>query len=148
MWRIAVSIGLVFVAIAWSAIAMVVIFLVVPSLWESVFGKTGGALAAMGALALAIWSAGRIMRLADRLMGEGDRSAAPARRLAAAEADVITDWQAYSDDIVRNKRWAFYRRTHQYDRLRELEEQRRRDAEAKAQAVSAVGSVDAVQAKA
>jgi hypothetical protein len=148
MWRIAVSIGLVFVAIAWSAIAMVVIFLLVPSLWESVFGKTGGALAAMGALALAIWSAGRIMRLADRLMGEGDRAAAPARRLAAAEADVITDWQAYSDDIVRNKRWAFYRRTHQYDRLRELEEQRRRDVEANARAASAVDSVDAVQAKA
>ena len=147
MWRIAVSIGLVFVAIAWSAIAMVVIFLVVPSLWESVFGKTGGALAAMGALALAIWSAGRIMRLADRLMGEADR-AAPARRLAAAEADVITDWQAYSDDIVRNKRWAFYRRTHQYDRLRELEEQRRRDADANARGASTADSVDAVQAKA
>jgi hypothetical protein len=45
---------------------------------------------------------------------------------AEAAADVPAEWTDYTAEIVRNKRWAFYRRTRQFDRLAELEAERRR----------------------
>ena len=46
--------------------------------------------------------------------------------LAAAAADVPADWHDYAADIIRNKRWAYYRRTRQFERLAELEADERR----------------------
>ena len=131
MWRIAASIGLMFGAVAWSVIAMVAIFLFVPSLWEALFGPRGAPVGAMLALAGVVWCAAKLMRLADRLIGEPEHrlTAAhsgngPPPALATAEAETPVNWPDYNAQIARNKRWAFYRRTHQYDRLRALEAER------------------------
>ena len=125
MWRIAASIGLMVGALAWSVIAMILIFLIVPFLWEALLGPRGAPLGALLALGAMWWCSAKLMHLADRLIGEPDQRIANRPALAAAEAEAPLDWHDYNAEIVRNKRWASYRRTHQYERLRELEEQRR-----------------------
>jgi hypothetical protein len=133
MWRIAASMGLMFGAVLWSAIAVIIIFLFVPTMWEALFGPTGGALAAVVVLGLMIWVSTKMMGLADRLSGmidhrrktDGTDGAVPPSR-----PDMPSSWPEYNAAIARNKRWAFYRRTHQYDRLRELELEERGIAQA------------------
>lgn len=123
MWRIALSMGMTFGTMALCALAVIVIFLIVPYLWESLFGPSFAVVGALGALGLTLWGAVKLMALADRLSGmvEARRvtSAVPAR------PDMPTNWPEYNAAIARNKRWAFYRRTRQFDRLRELEEEMR-----------------------
>jgi hypothetical protein len=127
MWRIAASMGLMFGAVLFSAIAVIVIFLFVPTMWEALFGPTGGAFAALAALAGMVWVSTKMMKLGDRLSGMVDH----VRRMdtAAARPDMPNSWPEYNATIARNKRWAFYRRTHQYDRLRELELEERARAQ-------------------
>ena len=121
MFRIVASMGLMFAALAWSVLAMVVIFLIVPSLWEEVLGPYGAPFGALLALAGVIWGSAKMMKLADRLLSDGDSR--PRTELAPAPADVPRDWHDYNADIARSKRWAFYRRTRQFDRLADLEAQ-------------------------
>ena len=124
MFRIVASMALMFGALAWSVLAMVVIFLIVPALWESLFGPFGAPFGALLAFAGAIWSSGKMMKLADRLLSHGDARPRSALAPATAEAaDVPRDWHDYTAEIVRSKRWAFYRRTRQFDRLADLEAQ-------------------------
>ncbi len=126
MWRTFASLALMFVALLWSALAVLVIFLIVPGLWEALFGAGGSVAGALLALGGAVWSSGKIMRLADRVLNEPEHRPAGAGRMAPAEADVPTDWQTYNAEIARSKRWAFYRRTRQFERLAELEGQGKR----------------------
>lgn len=123
MWRTFASLGLMFVAIGWSALAMLLIFLVVPGLWENVFGRGGAVVGALLALAGAVWSSGRIMRLSDRMLHGPEHRAATPSTVTTAEAEVPTDWHTYNAEIARSKRWAFYRRTRQFGRLANLEAQ-------------------------
>lgn len=121
MWRMMLSIGMMFGGMAFSAFAVIIIFLIVPSLWEAIFGPTGAVFAALVALGLAIWISGKLMGLGDRLNGMRESRRADDAEAAPAVADVPADWHEYTAEIVRNKRWAFYRRTRQFDRLAELE---------------------------
>lgn len=130
MWRTVASLGLMFFAVGGSAFAVLIIFLVVPALWESLFGPSGAAFGALAALGLMTWCFARLMRFADRLLGEPDRRRQPA--LAPVKPDVPADWQTYTAEIVRSKRWAFYRRTRQFDRLAELEAQARAERDSSA----------------
>jgi glucose dehydrogenase len=125
MLRVFASLGLMFLAMAGCALAVILIFLFVPWLWESVFGPAWAPAAALAALVVAAWLFAKLMRLADRALDESSGHHAP-HALAAARADVPHDWQDYSADIIRNKRWAYYRRTRQFDRLAELEAEQRR----------------------
>ncbi len=132
MWRTTLSVLLVFGAIAWSALGIIVIFLIVPGLWEHLFGPRGAAFGAMGALVALLWGSWKVMQWADRLLGEpelrrlGSEEPVPAE----AAADVPSDWREYTAEIVRSKRWAFYRRTRQFERLAELERETKRRAAA------------------
>ena len=112
--------GMVLVALAWPAVALILVFMVVPAVWESIFGPAHAAYAAIASLVLVIWGSVKMTNWSDRLNGMAE-----SRRSASApvpvEPDVTANWQEYNAAIARNKRWAFYRRTHQYDRLRELE---------------------------
>jgi hypothetical protein len=123
MWRIAASMGLMFLAVAWSGLAVIVVFLVVPSLWEWLLGPSGAAYGAMAALALMVWVSARMMRLADRLISDQDHRRPGSPAPGPVEQEVPADWRDYTADIVRSKRWAFYRRTRQFDRLAALERQ-------------------------
>ncbi len=119
--------AIMFFAVGWSALGVIIIFLFVPWAWEAIFGPALAPLGALLAFAGMIWLSARLMRLADRVLNDTDHrppSLAPAR--AEAAADTPADWHDYTAEIVRNKRWAFYRRTHQYERLAELEAERRR----------------------
>jgi hypothetical protein len=127
MLRIFASMAMMFIAVAWSALGVIIVFLFVPWLWEALFGPALAPLGAVLALVVLVWLSARMMRLADRLINEQDhtpRRLAPAA--AEATADVPAEWTDYTAQIVRNKRWAFYRRTHQFDRLAELEAERKR----------------------
>jgi hypothetical protein len=123
VWRIGLSIGLIFGAVAFCSLSVIIIFLIVPAVWEALFGPRGAAFGALGALALMMWGATKIMVVADRLSGmvEARRVDAAMAAAVAAKNEAPADWQAYNAAIARNKRWAFYRRTRQYDRLRELD---------------------------
>jgi hypothetical protein len=129
MWRTFASLALMFLALAWSAFAVVVIFLIVPGLWEAVFGRSGGVIGALAALGAVVWSSGKLMRWADRVLHGGDHTQIggadqPAdRRVRATDADVPRDWHTYNAEIARSKRWAYYRRTRQFERLAELEKE-------------------------
>jgi hypothetical protein len=125
MWRIAGALGLMFGAVAWAALSMVIIFLIVPGLWEAVFGSRGAPFAAIAAFGLMVWISSRMMRLADRLLGEPEYrppGALAPLPLRTDAGDAPADWRDYTAEIVNQKRWAFYRRTRQFDRLAELEE--------------------------
>ena len=121
MWRIALSMGLMFGAMAWSAFAIIIIFLIVPYAWGALFGEQFAVPAALGAVVLAIWGSMKMMTLADRLSGMAEGRSRRREATVAVQPDMPANWPEYNAAIARNKRWAFYRRTHQYDRLRELE---------------------------
>ena len=121
MWRTFASLGLMFLAVAWSAFAVVAIFVIVPGLWEMLLGRSGGVIGALAALAGVVWSSGKLMRWADNILHESDHSASAAPAAKTEDVDVPRDWHTYNADIARSKRWAFYRRTRQFDRLAELE---------------------------
>jgi hypothetical protein len=125
MWRIAASMGLMFFAVLWSGLAVGIIFLFVPALWEFLFGPTWAPLAALVALGLMVWLSAKMMRLSDRLISSQDHSRPMPGELEPAKQEVATDWHTYTADIVRSKRWAFYRRTRQFDRLADLEDEER-----------------------
>ena len=119
MIRTVASMGMVLFALAWPAVALILVFMVVPAIWESFFGPAGSAYAAIVSFVLVIWASVKMTNWSDRMNGMGE-----SRRAGAAvtvEPDVSANWPEYNAAIARNKRWAFYRRTHQYDRLRELE---------------------------
>ena len=124
MWRIALSMGMTFGGMAFCALAVIIIFLIVPAGWEALFGPDFAAFGALGALGLTIWGAMKMMSFADRLGGmtEGRQ----AKATVAVDPDAPTNWPEYNAAIARNKRWAFYRRTRQFDRLRELEQENER----------------------
>jgi hypothetical protein len=121
MWRIAASMGLMFFAVAWSGLAVMVVFLIVPSLWEWLFGPSRAAYGAMAALGLMVWASAKMMRLADRLISDQDHRRPGPPALEPVEQEVPADWRDYTASIVRSKRLAFYRRTRQFDRLAALE---------------------------
>lgn len=123
MWRTFASLGLMFVALGWSALAVVVIFMIVPGVWENVFGRGGAVVGALLSLSGAVWSSGKIMRLADHVLHGPEHRVPSPSTVATAEADVSADWHTYNAEIARSKRWAFYRRTRQFDRLADLEAQ-------------------------
>jgi hypothetical protein len=114
--------GMVLVALAWPAVALILVFMIIPAVWESLFGPAHAAYAAIASLVLVVWGSVKMTNWSDRLNGMAEsRRAASAP--VAVEPDVTANWQEYNAAIARNKRWAFYRRTHQYDRLRELEQE-------------------------
>jgi hypothetical protein len=123
MWRTFASLGLMFVALGWSAFAVLLVFLIVPGMSEPLLGPTGGVVAALVALVGVVWSSGRLMRWADRLLQEqdGDHGRPAQERVGAGDVDVPRDWHTYNAEIARSKRWAFYRRTRQFERLAEME---------------------------
>src|SRR5688572_29311896 len=109
--------GMVLVALAWPAVALILVFMVVPAVWELFFGAEGAAYAAIVSLVFVVWGSLKMTNWSDRLNGlsESGRSGGGPVQV---EPDASANWQEYNAAIARNKRWAFYRRTHQYERLR------------------------------
>jgi hypothetical protein len=68
MIRVLASMALVFLAIGGCSLGALAIFLIGPPFWREVVGPAWGAPAAIASYAFVIWTASRLMRLADWLL--------------------------------------------------------------------------------
>jgi hypothetical protein len=127
MWRTVLSLTLMLGSVAWCVFALVLVFSIVPAGSERFLGRTGAVYGTLVALVGVVWSCGRLMRLADRVLNDPDHHE-PLPPKQAAEADTPASWHEYSAQIAQSKRWAFYRRTRQFERLAELEASARRQS--------------------
>jgi hypothetical protein len=127
--------GLTFGAIAWSIFASTFVFLYASGFWIGALGRFGAFWGAIVAFVVAFVVARAMMRLADRLTAP---YAGPfdARAYEGAPPETFFhDWTRFAAEISRNRRYAFYVRTRQYDKVKALEEEialaRARDARSK-----------------
>jgi hypothetical protein len=128
MWRTAASMVLTFTALAWAIFAAALCFLYGSTFWIDRFGRFGAFYSALIAFAVCYYGARLMLRAADKLIepytGPFDGSA-----YAGAPSDTFyRDWQRYAADVIRNRRYAFYARTRQWDKLRALEAEGARHA--------------------
>jgi hypothetical protein len=123
MWRAFASLILTFIALGWATIISALCFFYGAALWGDLFGRDGAFYGALVAFAVCFLGARTLLRWADRLLepytGPFDERA---YRNAPRET-FYGDWQRYAGDIVRNRRYAFYARTRQWDKLAALEAQ-------------------------
>ena len=121
MWRTFASLLLTVAAFGWAIAAAAVCFFYTSAFWRDWLGRDGAFWGALAAFVLSIVGARLLLRLADKLIepysGPFDGSV-----YAGAPRDTFyRNWQRYADEIVRNRRFAFYARTRQWDRIASLE---------------------------
>jgi hypothetical protein len=117
MWRAFASLLFTFLALAWAVVATAVCFFYSAALWRDLFGHEGAFYGAVAAFALCILGARFLLRIADRLI-EPFNGPFDERAYRDAPRDTFyANWQRYSADIVRDRRYAYYVRTRQWDKL-------------------------------
>jgi hypothetical protein len=126
MWRTVASLLLSLAAFGWAIAASAICFFYSSAFWRDLLGRYGAFWGALAAFTVSIYGARLLLMVADKLLepysGPFDR-----RAYAASPRDTFYyNWRRYADEIVRNRRLAFYARTRQWDRIASLE------AEAKA----------------
>ncbi len=121
MWRTFASLLLTLAAFGWAIAAAAVCFLYTSPFWRDVLGRYGAFWGALASFAISIAGARLLLRLADKLL-EPYSGPFDASVYAGAPRDTFYhNWRRYADEIVRNRRLAFYARTRQWDRLASLE---------------------------
>jgi hypothetical protein len=121
MLRTAAAMALTFGALAWAIFSAALCFFYGSTFWIERFGPFGAFYSAIAAFAVCYFGARALLRAADKLIepytGPFDASA-----YEGAPSDTFyRDWPRYAADVIRNRRYAFYARTRQWDRLRALE---------------------------
>ena len=142
MLRTMFALGLVFVAFLIMYGAIIVIFLMGPGVLDELLGGRGSVIAAFVAFGIAILITRRVMQWSDRLLsGEDDAQALLDRMRPPKDEDYV----ATQAQVARNKRWAYLRRTRQFDKLAalEAEEAERGKSEEAADAEPEVGEPSA-----
>lgn len=142
MLRTMFALGLVFVAFLIMYGAIIVIFLLSPGVLDEFLGGRGSVIAAFAAFGIAILITRRVMQWSDRLLsGEDDAQALLDRMRPPKDEDYV----ATQAQVARNKRWAYLRRTRQFDKLAalEAEEAERAKSEEVADAESEAGEPSA-----
>ena len=119
MLRTMFALGLVFVAFLIMYGAIIVIFLMGPGVLDELLGGRGSVIAAFGAFGIAILVTRRVMQWSDRLLSGEDDAQALLDRMAPPPTE--EDYVATQTQVARNKRWAYLRRTRQFDKLAALE---------------------------
>ncbi len=133
MLRTMFALGLVFVAFLIMYGAIIVIFLMGPGVLDELLGGRGSVIAAFVAFGIAVLVTRRVMQWSDRLLsGEDDAQALLDRMRPPKDEDYV----ATQAQVARNKRWAYLRRTRQFDKLAALEAEESERAKA-AQAADA-----------
>ena len=118
MLRTMFALGLVFVAFLIMYGAIIVIFLMGPGVLDELLGGRGSVIAAFVAFGIAVLVTRRVMQWSDRLLsGEDDAQALLDRMRPPKDEDYV----ATQAQVARNKRWAYLRRTRQFDKLAALE---------------------------
>ena len=123
MWRAFASLFLTFVALGWATIISALCFFYGAAVWGDLFGSDRAFYGALIAFVLCFLGARFLLRWADRLL---EPYSGPFDERAYRDAPRETfyaDWQRYAGDIVRNRRYAFYARTRQWEKLAALESQ-------------------------
>ena len=127
MLRTLASLGLTFGAMAWALFASTFVFFYASSFWIDALGRFGAFWGAFVSFVLALFIAKLMLRFADKLIeplsGPFDSSAYD----GAPQDTFYRDWSRYAADIVRNRRYAFYMRTRQWDKVAELEKEIQQD---------------------
>ena len=121
MWRTLASLMLTVAAFGWAIAAAAVCFFYTSAFWRDWLGHYGAFWGAFAAFSLSIVGSRLLLRLADKLIepysGPFDGSV-----YAGAPRDTFYhNWQRYADEIMRNRRLAFYARTRQWDRIASLQ---------------------------
>ena len=111
---------LTFVALTFAPLALIVCFFLLSQFWRFQFDNYAF-WAALGAFLICVQVARMLLRFADNLLIAPDDPNAP----VAPRDEYTHDWREYSDQITRYKRWAYYRRTRQFDKLAALEQEER-----------------------
>src|SRR5262245_2309384 len=123
MWRALASLLLTFFALGWATVISAVCFFYGAGLWRDLLGRDGAFFGALLAFVVCLACARGLMPLADRLL-EPYSGPFDERAYRDAPRDTFyANWQRYAGDIVRNRRYAFYARTRQWDKLAALEAQ-------------------------
>ena len=131
MLRTMFALALVFVAFLIMYGALIVIFLMSPGVLEELLGGRGSVIAAFVAFGIAILITRRVMQWSDRLLSGEDDAQALLDRMTPPPTE--EDHVATQAQVARNKRWAYLRRTRQFDKLAALEaEEAERAKEAQA----------------
>ena len=111
---------LTFAALTFAPLALIVCFFLLSQFWSFRFGNYAF-WAALGAFIICVQAARILLKYADNLLIAPDDPNAP----VAPRDEYTHDWREYSDQIGRYKRWAYYRRTRQFDKLAALEQEER-----------------------
>jgi hypothetical protein len=116
---------LTFVALGWAVVAITICFFYAAGLWRDLFGRSGAFYAAVISLVICIMGSKLLLHVADKLV-EPYSGPFDERAYTSAPRDAFYhNWPRYMSDIVRNRRYAFYARTGQWDKLAALEQSRR-----------------------
>jgi hypothetical protein len=123
MWRTMASLLLNFLAMAWAILSASLCFFFFSGFWSQTLGTAGAFYGALIAFVLCFLGAGLLMRLADKVLeplsGPFDGSV----YRSAPRDTFYKDWRAYTADILRNRRYALYARTRQWEKLAALSAQ-------------------------
>ncbi len=121
MWRAFASLGLTFVALGWATVSTALCFFYSAGLWRDLLGRNGAFLGALTAFLCCIMGARFLLQLADKVL-EPYSGPFDERAYRSAPRDTFyANWQRYAADIARDRRYAFYARTRQWDKLATLE---------------------------
>lgn len=124
MWRPVASLLLTFTALAWGVLSVAVCFFYMSAFWRDILGTGTAFYAAIIAFVLCLIGARLLLYLADRLLDPYTGPFDGSVYAGAPRDDVHRDWRRYAADIIRSRRYAFYARTRQWDKLAALERER------------------------
>jgi hypothetical protein len=120
MWRTMASLLLNFLAMAWAVLSASICFFFFSGLWSQLLGSAAAFYGALVAFILCFLGARLLMRVADKVLeplsGPFDGSVYQ----TAPRDTFYKDWMAYAADVLRNRRYALYARTRQWDKLAAL----------------------------
>ena len=111
---------LTFAALTWAPASLIICFFLLSSFWSFQFGSYAF-WAALGTFLISVQAARLLLRYADGLLEAPDDPNAP----IAPRDEYSHDWREYTAQMIRYKRWAYYRRTRQFDKLEALEQEER-----------------------
>jgi hypothetical protein len=121
MGRTVASVLLTFLALAWGVVSLPLCFFYASSFWKDHLGRYGSFYGAVLAFGLCFLIARLLLRLADALIQPYTGPFDSRVYAAAPRESFFHDWMGYAQDIMRNRRSAFYARTRQWEKLAALE---------------------------
>ena len=136
MWRTLSGLSLIFVAFLFLYLSVMAIFIFSPGLFAAFLPGVAAPLGAILTFAGAVLLTRRILRKSDRILFD-DETERATRLMAERPPREELDWVAQQAQLARNKRWAYLRRTRQFDLLAKLEAEETEQAEKSEQADAA-----------